>query len=223
MMWTLLTNGWFFFMSLMPVHQASGTGVGWDNPLYVSTLNQSTMFLILLAPAITMTSFAQERVQGTLQLLFTVPVRDHELILGKFLASFVVLAVMIACTLVQPLVLYFVSDVGGSQLISGYAGMILQAAFFAALGVWISMLVEAPLAAYMLSFGALAVLFLIGLLGDTEEGFLQTVAETIGLGPHLQNFILGDLSIADPIYFIAMTVACLIIGHATIRARRQNG
>src|SRR5450432_2174440 len=92
--WTMLTNGMFVY-TLYSVHGKASSG----QPLFVDALELGVFFLSLLAPAVTMTSFAAERVQGTMQLLLTAPIREHQLVLGKFLASFLVLASLVAATL----------------------------------------------------------------------------------------------------------------------------
>jgi ABC-2 type transport system permease protein len=174
--------------------------------------------LSLLAPAITMTSFAQERIQGTMQLLLTVPVREHHLVLGKFLAAFLVLASLVAATLVQPAILLMVSTVHGPHLAAGYLGLLLVCALFAALGVWISLLVDSPIAAYVLTFGAIAVLILIGI--SLHGGPL---GEALGLNERIAHFIRGEVRLGGVAYFAASTAACLLMAHGALLARRIHG
>ena len=178
-------------------------------------------FLSLLAPAVTMTSFAAERVQGTMQLLLTAPIREHQLVLGKFLASFLVLAALVASTLVQPLILLFISEVHPAQLCAGYLGLLLECAFFAALGCWISLLVDSPVAAYVLSFGAICVLMLIGLVG--QDGALRPLAEALGLGNRVGPFFHGDVRLGNIVYFLGGTAGCLVLAHGALCARRIHG
>src|SRR4051812_47389373 len=117
-----------------------------------------------------MNSFALERAQGTMQLLLTVPIRERHLVAGKFLAAFLCLAALAVASLAQPIVLAFVSEVPGPQLAAGYLGLLLVAALLAALGVWVSLLVDSPVSAYVITFGAVAVLLIMGWIGD--EGAL---------------------------------------------------
>jgi ABC-2 type transport system permease protein len=214
--WTLLTNG-LFVHTLDAVH---GT-IGADVPLYVESLNLGVVFLALLAPAITMTSFAQERAQGTMQLLLTVPIREHHLILGKFCAALFVLLVLLGATLLQPIVLLFISAVETPHLLSGYLGLVLECAFLAALGVWISLLVDSPIAAYVLTFGAIAVLLLIGI--PERDAWLYPIGQSIGLGPRLEPFLRGEVRVGNVAYLMAMTLACLVMAHSALLARRIHG
>lgn len=214
--WTLLTNG-LFARTLDGVHGTAGSPL----PLYVESLDLGVLFLALLAPAITMTSFAQERTQGTMQLLLTVPIREHHLVLGKFCAALVVLLVLLAATLVQPLILMFISAVELPHLLAGYLGLALECAFFAALGVWISLLVDSPIAAYVLTFGTIAVLILVGI--PERDAWMYPLGQAIGLGPRLAPFVNGEVRLGNVAYLLAMTAGFLVMAHSALLARRIHG
>ena len=214
--WTLLTNG-MFARTLDVVHGTSGA----ELPLFVDAMHLGVFFLALLAPAITMASFAAERVQGTMQLLLTVPIREHQLVLGKFFASFLVLATLVAATLVQPIILLVISQVSVPHLLAGYLGLLLECVLFAALGVWISLLVDSPIAAYVLTFGAIAVLILVGI--SLRGGPLQPIGEAIGLGERIAPFMRGEVRLGGVAYFAACTAACLLMAQGALLARRMHG
>lgn len=217
--WTGITNGVFWWV----LAEAQQQGI-WGSPIYLSAMYAGSLALILLAPAITMTTFSSERVQGTMQLLLTVPVTDLQMLLGKFLASALMLLALLAATLVQPVVLYFVSEIDAPQLFAGYLGMALCCLMLAALGSWISLLVDSPVAAYVLTMGAIAVLFLVGVMDDPAIApALAAIGRTLGIGPHLATFRAGDLRIADVGWFIGLTVAWLTMGHSALAARRIHG
>jgi ABC-2 type transport system permease protein len=190
-------------------------------PLFVSSLSSGIFFLILLAPAITMNAFAQERVQGTLQLLLTVPIRDHQLVLGKFLAAFLSLGALVIASLVQPISLYVVSTVPLPQLMAGYLGLLAVCALLAALGVWISLLVESPVSAYVITFGVIALLCIIGML--PHDGPLSVISEQAGLTPRSTPFFFGDIRLGNLAYFLGGAAICLVMAHGSLSARRLHG
>lgn len=214
--WTLITNV-RLVLTFQEVHGTSGV----EYPLFVGSLFWGLLSLALLAPAITMTSFAQERTQGTMQLLLTVPIREHHLVLGKFCAALVVLLVLLAATLVQPLILFFVSGVELPHLLAGYLGLVLECALLAALGVWISLLVDSPVAAYVLTLGAIVVLFLVGL--PERDSWLFPIGQALGLGPRLLPFLGGEVRLGNVAYLLAMTAGFLVMAHSAILARRIHG
>jgi len=224
--WALLTNGIFHFGGLDRYWNdpdTSAAALASGEPLYRFGLITGAYLLTLLAPAITMNSFAHERVHGTLQLLLTVPIKEHQLVLGKFLAVFLMLLAMVASTLVQPLVLYFVSDTGGVQTVSAYFGMVLLCALLAGIGVWISLLVDHPIAAYVITFGVIAVLQLVGLIGVLGTGVLAAIADRIGLGPRFLALFEGDARLDHVVYFVAGTAIFLTLAHGALAARRVHG
>ena len=217
MSWTLLINAIFFFFDLQPAL----TNPSYQ-PLFINSLSWGTKILFLLAPAITMNSFALERSQGTIQLLQTVPIREWQLLLGKFLSCWLMLLTLVAATLIQIIILYFVSDIHVPSLIAGYLGYILLSALFAAIGVWISLLVDSPIAAYVLTFGAIMILFLLGSFGATDS-LLGNIGSFIGLTERFSAFMSGDLKLGCVVYFISMCGIFLLLAHGALRARRLHG
>lgn len=216
--WTMVTNGLFFLTGIEP---ASGD-MPMAQPLFVSALDAGAWLLTLLAPAITMNAFAAERQQGTMQLLMTVPVREWQVVVGKYCAAMVMLATLVAATLVHILVLYFVSDTGGLQVVAGYLGLILLCSFYAALGIWISLLVESPVVAYVITFGGIALLHLFGLAAG-GTGWLSVFGGWLGIANHQQPFTLGDIRLANILWFVAATGIALTLAHGAMSSRRIHG
>ena len=214
--WCLLTNG-VFVWGLYQVHGTSGSPA----PLFVNVLSTGVFFLTLLAPALSMTSFSGERVQGTMQLLLTVPIREWHLVAGKFLGVYGVLVALVAATAIHPLVLVFISSVHLPHLLAGYLGLLLICAFFAALGVWISLLVDTPIAAYVITFAAIGVLILLGLLEQTPV--FGPLGQAIGLTPRVGPFFRGEVRLGNVLFLAGAAGACLTLAHASLCARRIHG
>lgn len=215
--WTALVNG-MFVLGLYSIHGTAGS----DVPLFVSSLRLGSWLLLLLAPAITMTSFAGERAQGTLQLLLTLPIHETHIIIGKFFAACAVIGSLIIATLLLPLVLMFISDIQIPHLLAGYLGLVFIGAWYAALGIWISLLVDSPVAAYVLTFGAIAVFHLIGLIGTPSSAF-ESLSTTVGIGPRLAPFFNGEIRLSSVAYFLGGISAALALAHHALRAKRWRG
>ena len=181
--------------------------------------------LIFLAPALTMNSFAAERVQGTEQLLLTVPISERQLVLGKFSAVLGMFASLLLTTLSQPIILYFLSDNGGNQLWAAYLGFVLLILLLGSLGLWISMLVDSPVAAYVLTFGAIVVLYLVGVYAQLTPvpGWFFHLSDNIGIGTRLGRMLSGDLRSGDIAYFIGGSAVFLLLSHSALMTRRIHG
>lgn len=207
-----------FALTLLEVHGRSGAAA---TPLYVDALWWGGLVLALFAPALTMNAWAAERAQGTWQLLMTVPLRERDLVIGKFLAAFGLMLVLLTATLGLPATLAVVSEVSAPHALACYAGLVLLAAFLAALGTWIGLMVEGPVAAYVVTFGVIAVLWLAGIGG--ADGPLGTVASAIGLGSRIGPFLSGRIALADVAWFAASCGIFLLLAHGAIVAQRQSG
>lgn len=207
-----------FVLTLLDVHGRSGAAA---TPLYVDALWWGGLVLALFAPALTMNAWAAERAQGSWQLLMTLPLRERDLVLGKFLAAGGLMLVLLAATLGMPATLAVVSEVSPPHALACYAGLVLLAAFLAALGTWIGLMVEGPVAAYILTFGVVAVLWLAGVGGD--GGPLGPVAAAVGLGGRIGSFLSGGIALADVAWFAAGTGIFLLLAHGAIAAMRQSG
>jgi ABC-2 type transport system permease protein len=214
--WAFMTNAVFVY-DLYSVH---GTG-GSTRPLFQETLSLGILFLTLLAPAITMNAFASERTQGTMQLLLTVPIREHQLVIGKFLAALAVLGSLVAITLIQPLILEFISDVHLPHLLAGFGGLFLACMLFASLGLWMSLLVDSPVTAYVLTFAIIMLLLLVDLGG--QDSALHPLGQAIGLISRTRRFFAGEVRLGDVAYFFGAAFAFLMLAHASLRARRIHG
>lgn len=213
--WLLLVHG-VFALSLEAVHGRAALV-----PLYTDALWSGGLLLVLFAPAMTMNAWAAERAQGTWQLLLTLPVRDRDLVLGKFAAGWALLLILIGATVAMLAVLAAFSGVAGPQAAAGYLGLVLLAALAAALGTWIGLAVDGPVAAYVLGFAGLAVLWLAGVGG--AEGPLGPLAAAIGLGPRFSPFIAGRLALADALWFVGATALFLVLAGGAVRAARSGG
>ena len=205
-----------FALTLLEVHGRSAA-----TPLYVNALWWGGLVLALFAPALTMNAWAAERAQGTWQLLMTVPLRERDLILGKFLAAFGLMLMLLTATLGLPATLAVVSEVSAPHALACYVGLVLLAAFLAALGTWIGLMVEGPVAAYVVTFGVIAVLWLAGVGG--ADGPLGAVTSAVGLGNRIGPFMSGRIALADVAWFLAACGIFLLLAHGVIVSQRQSG
>lgn len=179
--------------------------------------------LVFSAPALTMRLLADEQRMGTLELMLTAPVRDWELVVGKWFGSFLFVLTMIVITLIFPYLLNTMITPGIDQqlMLSSYLGIILVSAAFLAIGVSISAMFSNQFAAFFLSMGLLVIIwFLIGVPGqilfsggeiftylDMSERFYSSLNQ-------------GIINLSDIVYFLSVTALGLFIGSMAIEARR---
>ena len=181
-----------------------------------------TIFLFT-TPAITMRLLADEQKTGTLEILMTKPIRDWELVVGKWLGAMFFYTVTLLITGVFPLILNTVVtpgiEVGG--LITGYLGILLLLAAFVAIGVAASSLFSNQIAVFFTTLGILLVLWIIDFPGQAFGGTVGQIFQYLGLTNHFFNsFYQGVLELKDIIYFLSLTAFSLFLGSVSIESRR---
>ncbi len=158
---------------------------------FASVLYTMTMILLFLLPAISMRSFAEERKNKTDQMLLTSPVSIPAIVAGKFLAELAVFALPLAAAVVMPLLLQAFGTVSLVAAYSALLGYLLLGGACLAVGTWISALTENQILAYLATFGALLVAYLMN--------GIQTM------------FTTGNL-LAFIVFMIVLLVASVLVG-----------
>ena len=181
--------------------------------------------LVLSVPAITMRLLADEARTGTLELILTAPVRDFELVTGKWLGSFLFMLTILAITLVYPLILHFglVSPGIDQQLvISSYLGIILVIASFLALGVGISAVFTNQVAAFFVTLSTFVLLWwLIGFPASVVQGSAGDIFRYLDMKTHFYDALnVGNIKLSDLIYFFSLIALGLFTGTTAVEIRR---
>jgi len=179
--------------------------------------------MVFSAPALTMRLLADEQRMGTLELLLTAPVRDWELVFGKWLGAFLFVLTVIGITLIYPLILHNLTDPGIDQnlMLSSYLGIILISAAFLSVGVSISALFSNQFAAFFSSMGVLVVMW--WLIGAPANYLAQggEIFSYLDMNVRFYNSMLqGIINLSDLVYFVSITALGLFIGTVAIESRR---
>lgn len=194
-------------------------------PPDVTTVIYPLMFLLVfICPALTMRLLSEEQRLGTIELLLTAPVRDWELVMGKWLGAFFFIATLIGITLFYPIVMNWLIDPGIDQgpLVTGYLGMLLVSGAFLGIGVFISALFSNQVASYLTTFGILVFFWLvlriiIQVAGPTMGNFLGYIDFS---GHFYNNLISGLIELGDVVYFVSVTALSIFLGSVVVEMRR---
>jgi ABC-2 type transport system permease protein len=178
--------------------------------------------MLLLVPALTMRLWAEERKQGTLEVLLTLPVRDHELVAGKFLASLGLLGLALGLTLMIPITVAILGRLDWGPVVGGYVGALLLGAAYLAVGQFLSASTENQILAFML-----ALVVCLGLYGVGTEAFsglftdrTASALRAIGTGSRFQSIARGVIDLRDLVYYVSLTLFFLAASVMMVRARR---
>jgi ABC-2 type transport system permease protein len=191
----------------------------------ISPITGAFGFLLVLSiPAITMRLISDEARMGTLELLLTAPVRDFELVAGKWLGGFLFILSILAVTLVFPLILNGLVSPGIDQklVMSSYLGVILVAASFLALGVGISAIFSNQVAAFFVTLSVFVFLWwLIGFPSQVLQGSASEIFRYLDMKTHFYDALnVGSIKLADLVYFFSLIALGLFMGTTAIETRR---
>jgi ABC-2 type transport system permease protein len=216
---TLILLGLFFYLDIL---YSVNTGQ------YVPGIERTIQLLIfpllfLGVPILTMRSISDENRSGTLELLLTAPVRDWELITGKWLGGFLFFLTCAAITWVYPLILNNLTEPGIDQgiLLTSYLGLILIISTMCSMGVFASSIFSNPIASLFGSIGLLVIFWIIGSPAQLSQGRLAQILGYLSLPDHFYStFMVGVIKLEDIMFYISMTIFMLFLGTMSIESRR---
>ncbi|HEY1816191.1 MAG TPA: ABC transporter permease [Kofleriaceae bacterium] len=165
---------------------------------------------------------AEERQNHSIILLKTSPIRDSEIVLGKFFAALTFLAIILALSIYMPLLIKVNGHITGAQIFVGYVGLLLEGAAVLAIGLFASALTSNQIVAALLGTVFVAVLMLLFLLAKRLEAPVQGTIEQLDLWwLHYQTgFMRGAINLKDVVYYLAMTYFFLLLAVKTLEAKR---
>lgn len=168
---------------------------------------------IMVLPALTMRLWAEERRQGTDEILLTLPFSETEVVLGKFLASFFVVGLIALLTLPLTLALMPLGDFQTGPLVGQYVGIVLLGASGVAVGQFVSGFASNQISAFLFSLVALLIITLVGQVNSLIDlpGFAASVLNYFSLSFHFQSFDLGIIDSRDVLYFVLLTAFFLYL------------
>jgi len=208
----LVLTGFFFSINPATYFETSIRGF----------LETGSLLLLLLASVLTMRLLAEERKMGTIELLLTAPVRDSEIIVGKFLGSLFILLAMLALTLYYPILLIGFGDPDLGPIGTGYLGLFLLGCSTLAVGIFASSLSSNQIVSAVVAGG---ILFALWFLGWAAGYFPEALGEVIGyfsLSYYFPDFMRGIIDTRGIIYYLSITVLFLFLAIRSLENSRWS-
>jgi ABC-2 type transport system permease protein len=210
----LLGAGWFFTSYLKSISYNDTTIKGFLDNAYI--------LLLLFAAVITMRSLAEEKKMGTWELLLTSPIKDIDVIMGKFLGGLGILAVMLILTMYYPLLLIILGDPDMGPIWTSYLGLLLLGSSALAIGIFASSLTSNQIIAAVVSGGILFALWFVGNGANLVPTAIGQVLSYISLSYHFSGFSIGIVDTRSIIYFLSITVLFLYSAIRSLETGRWN-
>jgi ABC-2 type transport system permease protein len=206
----IILSGALFFNGLFLQGQAEMRGF----------FDQAPLLLFIIVPFLTMRLLAEERSQGTLELLLSMPVTDWQVVLGKYVASLGLLAVLTLLTAPFAISVASIGPIDKGAVLCGYLGMYLMAAAYAAIGLMTSAFtrnqIVAALIALFIGFSLFILTALMQILPPSFAGIINAVA----IQTRFQSIARGVIDLRDLLYFLTISGGCLLIAQSALESRR---
>ncbi len=228
----LLISGWFFsqiFLFYSDISMRSfmqpqfGQNLNITESVMRPLFTNMSVVLLFFMPMLTMRLFAEEKRSGTMELLLTYPVRDGEVLAGKFLAAAALYALLLGLTFLYPGLVAYITRVEWGPILTGYLGLLLSGGTFLAVGVLISSLTENQIVAGFGTFGVLLAFWVIGWGADSAGGNLRSVLQYLSVTEHMDGFSRGLVDTKDLVYYGSAIGLALFLTLRSLESKRWRG
>lgn len=216
--------GLYFFNDLGPVSVSF-----WKSDR--ATMNHMFEFFplwlgIIIIPLVTSRAIAEEKRSGTLELLITMPVRDSEVILGKYLGALGMMIILFLATLLYPIMLFVspwnLGPLDWGPVSAGYLGLVLFSMAGLAIGLLYSAVTESQIIAFFLTAFTLGVLCALGYFAEGTRGWVGDAISFLSFKSRFQGFERGLIDSKAVIYFLSVTTICLLFAFRSLESRKWS-
>jgi ABC-2 type transport system permease protein len=182
----------------------------------------------IVIPVITMRLLAEERRSGTLEMLITLPLKDSDVILGKYLGAVGLVLMLLVGSMLYPIMMFkwpwHLGPLDMGPVIAGYFGLILYSGAGAAIGLLVSALAESQAVAFFITAFVLVLFWLPGLVREylNSLGWLGDTLLWVSFSSRLEGFMKGLIDTRDVLYFLSIAVMALVIAFRALERRKWS-
>lgn len=183
--------------------------------------NVALWSLFFFIPAITMRQFAEEKKSGTIELLLTKRLTDRQLVIGKYLACILLVAIALAFTLPYYVSIARLGNIDHGSTITGYLGLLLMSSAYVSIGLLASSLTNNQIVAFLMALLAGVVFqFILGSVGSGQTGWIGSLLTDLSVPHHYDSMSRGVIDTKDVLYFLALTFLGLMLTEVVISKRK---
>lgn len=180
----------------------------------------ASILFVVFIPALTMRTLAEETRTGTMEVLLTRAVSDWQVVVGKYLAVVLLLAISLAFTLPYYFTVSYLGPIDHGATICGYLGLLLLGSAFTGVGIFTSSITNNQIVAFLLSLiiGLFFIIF-FNLLAGASSGFLADALHFLSFDAHFESIARGVIDTRDVLYFLLVTALGLILAEYQLAQR----
>jgi ABC-2 type transport system permease protein len=185
-------------------------------------LNNMAVVVLFVAPMLTMRLFAEEKRQGTMELLGTAPITNLQIVLGKFFAAAGLYATMILVGLVNLgfIWYYAATKPEWKPVLTAALGLFLFGCCFIALGLFVSTLTRNQIIAAIVSFCLCLLLWILDWTADPAAGGFWKVVSELAVTRHLEDLVKGVVAVKDVVFYLSVITFGLFLAHQSVESQR---
>ncbi|NOX46131.1 MAG: ABC transporter permease subunit [Chlorobi bacterium] len=177
--------------------------------------------LFFFIPALTMRLFAEENRSGTIELLLTKPVTDWQVVLGKFLSTFLLIIIALALTLPYYITVAYLGPIDHGAVWSGYLGLVLMSAAYISIGIFASSITNNQIVSFLLAlFLGIFFQIIFTMLAGNLSGTFGEILNFLSVSTHFESISRGVIDSKDLIFFLSFVFLGLILTEANVAKKR---
>jgi ABC-2 type transport system permease protein len=212
--------GYFIYLGMEAQLRDEATPMNINEQIIRPLLANLSVVGLFFIPIITMRLFAEEKRTGTIELLVTSPIRDGEIILGKWLSAVLLYFSLMAVSGISFVYLFHYGNPDWKPLVIGYLGLLLQAGALLAVGTFISTLTRNQIIAGAATFGVCLLLWVLEWVSGFEQATWARVLAYFSVINHFESFSKGLIDSKDVVFYLSMTLLALFFTARSMESMR---
>ncbi len=217
--------GYFFyaataFFAMASMESQAGQPMNINQQIIGPLLGNTSVVALFLIPMITMRLFAEEKRQGTMELLLTSPIRDWEIVIGKFLGAFLMYAAILAISMLDVATLFLYGNPSWQPILAGYLGLLLQGGCLLAVGTYISTTTRNQIVAGGVTFAVCLLLWVLSWMTELEQSTVAKVVAYCSVLTHFESFSKGVIDSKDVVFYLTFIFFGLFLTTRSLESLR---
>lgn len=186
-------------------------------------LSNASVIVLFLLPMITMRTYSEEKRSGTIELLLTSPLKDFEIVMGKFLGAIGLYGALMGVTLVYVGVLFAYGDPEPLPVLSGYIGLLLLGGCFVSMGLFLSSTTKNQMVAGTATFVFSLLFWIIGWASDMAWPWLGSILQYLSITQHFDDFGKGIVDTKHLVFYLSFIAFWLFLTLKSVDSERWRG
>ncbi len=197
------------------------SGLDFVNQVTIQLFTNINLFLVIFCPILTMRVFSSEKKNGVLDLYFSSPVSDSELIVAKFLSSIIKGLCLLIITIIFPIILWTLKAPDFSFVMTGYLGLFLNLTCYISLGVFASSVTSSQVVAGVITYVGILFFWMISWASLISSNYLYAnIFKFISVVKHFETVTKGSISLSTIAYFLTFNIVFLVLTKVSLSVRR---